>query len=496
VYGLLAAVATLFLLLAAVHYLAAGGGHRKRDATRRWQGQTCGVHHLFTAPVDEVTADLLRGFLAKQIREGRIVEYKKMVTNEVVEVIASYANTFGGLILVGVETRAAPDKDLPGTVPGVKPNQKEALVNKIHELLDPPWWCPEVIQVPWGSTGNVVLVVRVDAATAPRPVMYQGYFPVRMDGRKAKADRRLAKLLLDDQRPPTDPGLARPGMVPTTHLSPFHNAVIPVDAAPQLVVRLATTLPLWPTARARVLKREVTDAVIRTLRQSALHSDMDFHRFLEAAHMDPYMQGGTTPAVIEWDIDRRHATSVHQCITFGTGTAQQPARPGMRANCTLVHHGDRVDIVLDVLFWLHPDLIPSTSDDHPDPDTGPAPRSIPLTPLLIAGALAGQIKVMYQGLLPTLARRLIGPNAGYPSPAVEYHLCAGTASDGMSPLTIDQVMDFADLGERTGLQPYLQFYSGFLGEEAMPEITAIEVIEKIMMDCGYLGPFALHEAHA
>ncbi len=189
------------------------------------------VHRLFTAPVDEVTEDLLRDFLAQQIREGHIVEYKKVVTNEVVEVIASYANTFGGLVLIGVETRAAPDRDLPGDVPGVPPDQKEALVNKINQLLDPPWWSPEVIQVPWASTGNVVLVVRVDAATAPRPVMYQGYFPVRMDGRKAKADRRLAKLLLDEARPPVDAAPTRPSMPPTLHLSPFTNAVIPADGA-------------------------------------------------------------------------------------------------------------------------------------------------------------------------------------------------------------------------------------------------------------------------
>src|SRR5256886_14732576 len=301
------------------------------------------VHRLFTAPVDEVTEDLLRDFLAHQVREGRVVEYKKIVTNEVVEVIASYANTFGGLVLVGVETAAAPDRDLPGNVPGVKPDQKEALVNKINELLDPPWWCPEVIQVPWGSNGDVVLAVRVDAATAPRPVMYQGRFPVRMDGRKANADRRLVKLLLDEARPPVAATPERPSMPPTLYLSPFHHAVIPAEAAPQLVVRLATTLPPWPIPRVRILKREVTDAVIAALRGSALHSDMDFHRFMEAAHAGANRVGEATPSVIDWDIDRRHATSTHQCITFGTGTAQQPARPGMRANCTLVHHGDRVD---------------------------------------------------------------------------------------------------------------------------------------------------------
>ena len=444
------------------------------------------VHRLFTAPADEVTEGLVRDFLAQQVREGRFVEYKGIVAPEVVEVIASYANTFGGLVVIGVENAAAPDKDLPGNVPGVRPDQKEALVNKVNELLDPPWWCPEVIQVPWGVNGQVVLVVRVDAATAPRPVMYHGRFPVRMDGRKGNADRRLVKLLLDEARPPVAATPERPGRPPTLYLSPFHNAVIPAEAAPQLVIRLATTLPLWPTARVRVLSREVTGAVIQVLRGSALHTDMDFHRFLKAAHAGAHQPGEVVPAVIDWDIDCRYATSTHQCITFGTGTAQQPARPGMRANCTLVHHGDRADVVLDVLFWLRPDLVPASADDDPERGTLPAPGSVPITPLLVAGVLTGQIKAMYDGLLPTLAGQLIGPDAGYPLPAVEYHLCAGTASDGRSPLTIDRVMDFADLGERVGLQPYLQFYSGFLDPRDIPEVTAINVVEKIMMDCGYL----------
>jgi hypothetical protein len=96
--------------------------------------------------------------------------------------------------------------------------------------------------------------------------------------------------------------------------------------------------------------------------------------------------------------------------------------------------------------------------------------------MLVAGALTGQIKVMYDRLLPTLAHQLIGQDAGYPLPAVEYHLCAGTASDGTSPLTIDRVMDLADLGERVGLQPYLQFYNGFLEADEIPEITAAAVV--------------------
>jgi hypothetical protein len=51
------------------------------------------MHRLFTAPAEEVTTELLQDFLDQRIREGHVVEYKRQVTPEVVEVIASYANT-------------------------------------------------------------------------------------------------------------------------------------------------------------------------------------------------------------------------------------------------------------------------------------------------------------------------------------------------------------------------------------------------------------------
>jgi hypothetical protein len=42
-------------------------------------------------------------------------------------------------------------------VVGVPSQAKERLVNKIANVLDPPWWCPEGITVPIGSGDKVVL---------------------------------------------------------------------------------------------------------------------------------------------------------------------------------------------------------------------------------------------------------------------------------------------------------------------------------------------------
>ena len=57
-----------------------------------------------------------------------------------------------------------------------------------------------------------------------------------------------------------------------------------------------------------------------------------------------------------------------------------------------------------------------------------------------------------------------------------------------SPLTLDQVVDFESLSERTGLQAVDQCYSGFLEVQEFVDVMALEVMEKIAMDCGYLIP--------
>ncbi len=450
--------------------------------------QTWHMHRLFTAPAEEVTTELLRDFLDQGIHEGHVVEYKRLVKAEVVEVIASYANTYGGLIFVGVATRQPPEQDLPGDVPGVPPGAKEDLVNKINNLLEPPWWCPEVLQVPYGTDGKVVLVVRVDAAAAPRPVMYEGYVPVRMDGRKARADRRLIKLLLEEPQPvPLEPP-ETPVRPPTHHLSPFYGDGIPAGTAPDLALRLATALPLWPVARSRVLKKEAIDAVRLALGQSSLHRSVDFNRFEAAVQRDLFegaVQDG--PQAPSWDIDRRRATSVHQCLTFGPGTPDLPARPGIRVNCTLIHQGRQIEVLLDVLFWLYQPP-GQQRPGEPSPSLAGDPRP---DPLLIVDMLDGAIAATYKGILPALARHFIGQDAGWPLPPVEYHLCAGTtATDAnpFSPLTLDQVIDFGSLGERTGLQEIHQCYSGFLEVQKFVAAMALEVMEKIAMDCGYLIP--------
>jgi predicted HTH transcriptional regulator len=90
------------------------------------------------------------------------------------------ANSYGGLILVGVTDQAG-----PGRLVGVPEQALVQIVNACHEQLEPPWE-PEIVPVPLAgaAAGWYVLVVRVDTARAPRPLLIGGArrLPLRRPG--------------------------------------------------------------------------------------------------------------------------------------------------------------------------------------------------------------------------------------------------------------------------------------------------------------------------
>src|SRR4051794_783577 len=99
------------------------------------------VHLLFTAPADAVTPEALSAFLSQQLAEGVSLEYKREVNDKCLATIAALANTYGGLLLIGVED----DK----TACGVPITERARLINLCHGRLEPPF-TPEVIPVEVG----------------------------------------------------------------------------------------------------------------------------------------------------------------------------------------------------------------------------------------------------------------------------------------------------------------------------------------------------------
>lgn len=130
---------------------------------------------------------MLKDFLSLAIAENLTIEYKRE-GDSAIDSVAALANTYGGLVFYGIE-RPQVFEELPGNVTGVSPREKARIVNKIATTLDPPWWS-EIVPIPTGQGDKVVLLIHVDADTAPRPVLHGGAIRIRLDGRDDVADRR------------------------------------------------------------------------------------------------------------------------------------------------------------------------------------------------------------------------------------------------------------------------------------------------------------------
>src|SRR5207249_907476 len=105
-------------------------------------------------------------------REGVRVEYKKLLTDQIPKVVASFANTFGGIWVIGVEldlTTNQPQFPIKGFAKerGIEERITEACWKGIYPPLTP---MVQVIDVPSASE-NIVVVVKVpESIEAPHAV--------------------------------------------------------------------------------------------------------------------------------------------------------------------------------------------------------------------------------------------------------------------------------------------------------------------------------------
>lgn len=97
------------------------------------------LDQILTMPLEDLSGDALREFLRLRIPEGRHIEYKTKLVADVLCDIAAMANTYGGLILIGVSE----ERRLPIRVEGAEDTTYEDLVNRCIDKFEPPF-VPEV----------------------------------------------------------------------------------------------------------------------------------------------------------------------------------------------------------------------------------------------------------------------------------------------------------------------------------------------------------------
>ncbi|MDN3057059.1 ATP-binding protein [Streptomyces sp. SRF1] len=115
--------------------------------------------------------------------------------------IAAMANTYGGLIKVGIVDKAEVDKKGCDRIVGVDAQETiDKIASGCREKFD-PLWEPTFIPVPMDDeSGRSVLVIRVDANVAPRPLLMDLRAPIRLSGQNSTADRdKLLQLACEER---------------------------------------------------------------------------------------------------------------------------------------------------------------------------------------------------------------------------------------------------------------------------------------------------------
>lgn len=120
---------------------------------------------MFSIPIDAITFQDVNNFCQTRAREGLVLDYKVGFPNHLEKTIASFANTYGGHILIGVDETPTGEPVLPIVGVTLQPGLRERVVATALQAINPPLY-PEVRVVEFrspGATNNdrAVIVVRV-----------------------------------------------------------------------------------------------------------------------------------------------------------------------------------------------------------------------------------------------------------------------------------------------------------------------------------------------
>jgi len=173
---------------------------------------------LFTAPMEQITADDVHTFLDEELEEGPRLDYKQadpnhLIPQDVVDVICAFANTYGGLLILGVKAdqttnRPIERKGLP-LVKDSKPvtNLEERITSKCFDSIVPPL-APEVRVCPFKSDPTLAvddqafMVIRVSPSpAAPHAVIKKDpRVLVRVGSECRNADLMTLRFLFERQQ--------------------------------------------------------------------------------------------------------------------------------------------------------------------------------------------------------------------------------------------------------------------------------------------------------
>ena len=220
------------------------------------------ISYLQNCPKDQITVELVLDLMSQELPEGLSLEYKEKYSTGVIETIAAFANTHGGLIIVGVK-----DEIVPNRVVGVAETELTKISNACSDLLDPPF-TPEIIplRLP-GPDPKFLLLIRVYPEKTTRPVAIRGKVWVRLNGNNDGADSYRLRELFGEGAPPSV-ALNLSLSVPNVP-----NETPPID----LFIRTGVVLPVDINSAGRPLSETKVRELTGFLNASVLSARLTSH---------------------------------------------------------------------------------------------------------------------------------------------------------------------------------------------------------------------------
>ena len=212
--------------------------------------------NLFSADLSDISIADIEEFLAvkapleQRPAEGIRIDYKKKESSDFPETVAAFANTYGGLLFIGVESDKTKN-NVPVSIPGdvfVGGDIKARITGKILSQITPR---PEIsvgVAAVTPQNDRFVVVIRINTGTWPPYQFTSGdkvRIPIRIQDTNRQATLRDVELLFEKRAALSKDPEQRPSAInESISLIPTHDGKHQVSAYQTWIIRPQVPLRL------------------------------------------------------------------------------------------------------------------------------------------------------------------------------------------------------------------------------------------------------------
>ncbi|MEG6521604.1 ATP-binding protein [Desulfotomaculum sp. 1211_IL3151] len=157
----------------------------------------------FGKPIEQLEEQDLNKLIEAETSEGLYVEYKEDFPTHLAKIVASFANTFGGWIIIGADARNP--RNVPTSFPGIEINNdpKDRFRNICRDTIMPVPLFESKLILKSSNPNRGILVVRIPESTYPPHIIRDGRIYRRnMEGSDPvrETDRHILDRLFEKSR--------------------------------------------------------------------------------------------------------------------------------------------------------------------------------------------------------------------------------------------------------------------------------------------------------